>query len=223
MILSQRLIQLIILVIVAYMSSLKEPCPKCGCGIFQLGSRNLFSHPKYCNEIKENNNNDDNTVEEESSDKTTNPHACTDRGVWESILNTELDYSEFNNENYKGWEQHKNCGSSECGSSEGSTEDDEAHGINSKKRRYHFKKNVPIPGNVAFQIKLMEILQQHKTDTKLHDEIIHLLDHYLTTGKLNPTNPNFSSRKKLVQKVENDSTTTGLKPKHIPFTLEDGS
>ena len=65
----------------------------------------------------------------------------------------------------------------------------------------------------------MEILQQHKTDMKLHDKIIHLLDHYLTTGKLNPTNPHFSSRKNFMQKVEKDSTTTELKTKHISITL----
>ena len=58
----------------------------------------------------------------------------------------------------------------------------------------------------------MEILQQHKTDMKLHDEIIHLPDHYLTTGKLNPMDPNFSSRKKFIQKVERAFATTGFQP-----------
>ena len=56
----------------------------------------------------------------------------------------------------------------------------------------------------------MEILQQDKTDMKMHDEIIHLLDNYLTTGKLNTMNPNFSSRKKFIQKVERDFAITGL-------------
>ena len=58
---------------------------------------------------------------------------------------------------------------------------------------------------------------------KLYDEIIILLDQYLTSGKLNPKHPNLSSRKAFMKKVETDFKTTGLKPKHVPVTLEDGS
>ena len=101
--------------------------------------------------------------------------------------------------------------------------DSTAHDTNSKARKYPFKKNVPIPGNVSFQIELMEILQRHKTDVKLHDEIINLLDHYLTAGKIDPTNKNFSSRKKFIRKIGRDFSTTVMKPKHIPITLEGGS
>ena len=111
----------------------KEPCPKCGSGIYQLGSRNYHSHLRYQNETENINNNDGNTGDDQSVDKTTNAHACTDRGVLESILNNEFDYFEFNDENYKGWEQQANCGSSGCGSSEGPIKDEEAHDINSKK------------------------------------------------------------------------------------------
>ena len=69
----------------------------------------------------------------------------------------------------------------------------------------------------------MEILQRHKTDMKLHSEIIQSLDQYLTNGKLNPKHPNICSRKAFMQKVETDFKTTGLKPKHMPVTLENGS
>ena len=54
------------------------------------------------------------------------------------------------------------------------------------RKKIPFAKDVSIPGNIAFQIELMEILQEHKTDMKLYDEIIILLDQYLSTGKLNP-------------------------------------
>ena len=87
----------------------------------------------------------------------------------ESILNTQLGSFEFNNENCEGWEQQQNSRSSECGPSEcgligRSIDDKEAHDTNSKGRKYPFKKNVPIPGNVSFQIEPMEICQRHKTD-----------------------------------------------------------
>jgi len=58
---------------------------------------------------------------------------------------------------------------------------------------------------------------------KLHNEIINLLDHYLTAGKIDPTNKNFSSRKKFIRKIGRDFSTTVMKPKHIPITLEGGS
>ena len=53
-------------VIVAYMLSRKEPCPKCGIGVYQLGSRNYYSHLKYYKEIENINNNDDNAGDDES-------------------------------------------------------------------------------------------------------------------------------------------------------------
>ena len=69
----------------------------------------------------------------------------------------------------------------------------------------------------------MEILQKHKTDLKVYDEIVTLLDQYLTTGKLNPRHPNLLSRKAFMKKVETDFKTTGLKPKHVPVLCENGS
>ena len=150
--LSKRFIQLFVFVVIAYMSSKKQPCPKCGCGVFELGSNKIYSHLKYCKEIEEKDHNNDNTGDAELPGKTTNSHACTDRGVSESILNTELDSFKLNNKNGEGWELHEHCGSSERGSSEGSIKDDEAHVTNNNKIKYPFMKNIPIPGNIVFQI-----------------------------------------------------------------------
>ena len=58
---------------------------------------------------------------------------------------------------------------------------------------------------------------------KLYDEIIILLDQYLTSGKLNPTHPNLLSRKAFMQKIKTNFKTTGMKPKHVTVTLEDGT
>ena len=115
------------------MSSRKQPCPKCGCVVIGLNSRHLYSHLRYCKEIEENNHNNDDTGNVESSVKIANPYACTERGVLESTFNTELDSLEFNIGNDEGWELNENSGLSECGSSEGSVEDDEAKFTNSKK------------------------------------------------------------------------------------------
>ena len=89
-----------------------QPCPKYGCGVFEFGSRNLYSHLRYCNKIEKNNHSNDNTGDAESSDKATDQHACTERGVLESIIGTELDYLEFIIENDEGWELQENSWSS---------------------------------------------------------------------------------------------------------------
>ena len=65
----------------------------------------------------------------------------TDRGLLQSIFNTESDTFEFNNNNYEGWEEDDYCEQSECGSSEseyndGSMNDSTAHDMNSKARKY---------------------------------------------------------------------------------------
>ena len=187
---SKRFIQLLLFVVVAYKSFKKLPCHRCGCGVSELGSRNLYSHLRYCKEMEGKDHSNNNTGGTETSDKTTDPYACTNRGVLESILNAELDSFKSNDENEEGWELHENCGPSE-----GSVEEGETHVISSKKWKHHFMKSITISGNVVFQVELMEILQRHKTDMNLHDKIIHFLDHYLMTGKLNLTDPNFSPRK----------------------------
>ena len=69
----------------------------------------------------------------------------------------------------------------------------------------------------------MEVLQQQKTDLKMHDEIVNLPDQYLMSGKLNPQNPNLSIRQVFMEKVETDFRTTGLKIEHMLVTLEDCS
>ena len=100
----------------------------------------------------------------------------TDRGLLESIWNTTSDPFESTNIINEWWELDDTIPSSDTVDSNFSNHNiftlDED--VNSKKRKFPFAKDVPIPGNIAFQKKLMEILQsqRHKTDMKLHDEII---------------------------------------------------
>ena len=138
------------------MSSLEEPCPNCGTEVYQLVSKSYYSHLKYYKE-ENSSDNDGNTGDEESLDRTTSPHAITDRGLLESILNTKLDTFEFNNENYEGWEEQQNsgsneCGLSECGLSEGSIEDEETHDMNSKKESVPLRRTYPFLGTYHFKL-----------------------------------------------------------------------
>ena len=87
-----------------------------------------------------------------------------------------------------------------------------------------FKKDVtPDSGDYSFSISLMDLLQHHKTDLKLYDEIVNLISRSLKEGKINLNNRDILSRKKFLQKVQNDFETTHLKPKHVPVTLSNGT
>ena len=69
----------------------------------------------------------------------------------------------------------------------------------------------------------MDVLQRHKADLKLHDEIIKLMDSYFKSGKINSNDMKLLTRQRFINKVEESFKTTGLKPKHENVTLSDGS
>ena len=110
-------------------------------------------------------------------------------------------------------------------------EEDQSFGTNEDAAPYQdtrekipLKKDVtPDSGDYSFQISLMDLLQHHKSDLKLHNEIINLLNKSLRKGKINTKHPDLMSRKKIIKKVENDFHTTNLKPQHVPVTLSDGT
>jgi hypothetical protein len=208
------------------MAEYTSPCPGCGLGTYDLNSRTFSTHFRYCSKSKLK---DPPTSTPTPSTSSENPslHLTpqSERGLLESMWNTTSDAFEFTNVNNERWELNDSSPFSEGKFEESSNQntlpsDDE---VNTRKRKFPFTKDVSIPGNMAFQIELMDILQKHKTDMKLYDEIIILLDQYLTSGKLNPKNPNLSSRKAFMQKVETNFNTTGMKPKHVSVTLEDGT
>ena len=86
-----------------------------------------------------------------------------------------------------------------------------------------FKGCVPTLGNVAFLIELMEILQCHRTDLKMHDKIMNLLDEYLRKGKLNYEITNLSTRNAFMHKVHREFNRKELNPKRMLVTVSDGS
>ena len=64
-----------------------------------------------------------------------------------------------------------------------------------------FKKDVtPDSGDYSFSISLMDLLQHHKTDLKLYDEIVNLISRSLKEGKINLNNRDLLSRKKIPSK-----------------------
>ena len=79
--------------------------------------------------------------------------------------------------------------------------------------------HVRLDGAYCFQIELTDILQLHKADLKMHDEIVHLINKYVSSGKIDPENTGLCSRKSFLAKVERDFSTKGLKPKHINVKL----
>jgi len=97
----------------------------------------------------------------------------------------------FNDNNEERWElQHS---SSEDRSDQIMNQDSEI----TDNIKTPFSKNVKIQnGGYLFQIELMDILQRHKTDLKMHDEIVTLLDDYLRNGKINADRPGLCTRKK---------------------------
>ena len=125
---------------------------------------------------------------------------------------------QFNDNEEERWELQNN--SSDERSTESMNEISDDTGI----RKIPFSKDVSVNnGGYSFQIELMDILQRHKTDLKMHDEIVSLLDDYLRNGKLNADQPGLRTRKNFIAKVQKDFNTTGLKPKHKLVELSDGS
>ena len=125
---------------------------------------------------------------------------------------------QFNDNNEERWELQNSR------SDERSDETANDSSVNNSTRKIPFSKDVSITnGGYSFQIELMDILQRHKTDLKMHDEIVSLLDDYLKNGKLNADQPGLLTRKKFIAKVQKDFDTTGLKPKHKLVELSDGS
>ena len=142
-----------------------------------------------------------------------------------NVYNQEDDTFNCADNDNERWELDNNAASNsseDCDSIEntGSNKTDDMDGSNAI---HPFNNNIVTEGIYSFQIELMEILQRHGSDLIMHDEIIYLFRSYLTTGKLDPPNDDFCSRKQFISRVEKESETTGLKPKHIDVTLSNGS
>jgi hypothetical protein len=72
------------------------------------------------------------------------------------------------------------------------------------------------------QVKLNDIINNHKASLKMHDDIVNIFNEYITS-------PNFDkyaklkTRKSFIQSMETSLNVTHLRPKPIKVTLHDGS
>ena len=86
-----------------------------------------------------------------------------------------------------------------------------------------YRRNIAIPGNIAFQIELNSVLQKHKVDLSLQDDIVDLLNEYVPSGKLNQDMPDLKKRESFLQNMEKSLKTEPMRPKHVDVEMADGS
>jgi hypothetical protein len=125
---------------------------------------------------------------------------------------------QFNNNKEERWELQTSS------PNERSTESTNDNSDDTSMRKIPFSKDASVnSGGYSFQIELVDILQRHKTDLKMHDEIVSLLDDYLRNGKLNADQPGLRTRKNFIAKVQKYFNTKGLKLKHKLVEVYGGS
>jgi len=83
--------------------------------------------------------------------------------------------------------------------------------------------DVAIPGNVAFQIELNDLLRRHNAGLKLHDDIANLINAYIPTGRYSKKMPNLPKRESFIEKTERMFKSQNMRPHHINVTLSDKS
>jgi hypothetical protein len=77
----------------------------------------------------------------------------------------------------------------------------------------------PLPPNYQFQINLQAILSNHRTDLKLQDEIVGLLQQYSQDKNLTFSTATLSSRSSFMTKLERTMNTSPLKPDNAVVNL----
>jgi hypothetical protein len=80
-----------------------------------------------------------------------------------------------------------------------------------------------LPPNYQFQIDLQAILSNHRTDLKLQDEIVGLLQHYSHDKNLNFSTATLSSRALFMTKLERTMDTSSLKHDDVVVNLSSGT
>ena len=80
-----------------------------------------------------------------------------------------------------------------------------------------------LPPNYQFQIDLQDILSNHRTDLKLQDEIVGLLQNYSHDEKLTFSTATLSSRASFMTKLERTMNTSSLKHDDVIVNLTSGT
>jgi hypothetical protein len=80
-----------------------------------------------------------------------------------------------------------------------------------------------MPPNYQFQIDLQAILLNHRTNLKLQDEIVGLLQHYSHDNNLTFSTATLSSRASFMTKLKRTMNTSSLKHEDVVVNLSSGT
>ncbi len=91
-----------------------------------------------------------------------------------------------------------------------------------KKSELPFDLEAPMPQNTQFQLDLPNILSQHCTDLKVHDQIISVIKRHSNDQSLTFSSHNLKTRSSLLKDLEWNMDTTKLKPQDVDVNLTFG-
>jgi hypothetical protein len=87
---------------------------------------------------------------------------------------------------------------------------------------YYDPQSQPSTAVSKVQIKLNNLINNHKTPLKLYDDIVHLFNEYISSNNFNQF-AKLKSRKSFIQSMESSYRVTHLWPKNRDVMLHDGS
>ncbi len=94
--------------------------------------------------------------------------------------------------------------------------------IPSKESELPFNLEAPMPCNTQFQLDLLNILSQHRTDLKVHDEIISVIKRHTNDQSLTLSSHNLRTRSSLLKDLERNMDTSKLKTQDVDVNLKFG-
>jgi hypothetical protein len=94
--------------------------------------------------------------------------------------------------------------------------------VPSKESEVPFDMEAPMPQNSRFQLDLLNILSQHRTNLKVHDEIISVIKRHSNDQCLTFSSNNLKTRSSLLKDLEWNIDTAKLKPQDVHVNLTFG-
>jgi hypothetical protein len=91
--------------------------------------------------------------------------------------------------------------------------------IPSKESELPFDLDAPMSCNTQFQLDLLNILSLHRTDLKVHDEIISVIKRHSNDQSLALSSHNLKTRSSLLKDLKWNMDTSKLKPQDVDVNL----
>ncbi len=95
--------------------------------------------------------------------------------------------------------------------------------IPSKESELPFDLEAPMPQNTQFQLDLLNILSQHRTDLKVYDQIISVIKRHSNDQSLTFSSHNLKTISSLLKDLKRNMDTTKLKPEDVDVNLTFGA